>query len=112
MSERLTANVRARRLHALERAADEQREQLRLHTVELVGEISHSGIGQKVLMGIQYGREAGRLFAAFRPGKTASAPTDERSERKRSPFPWASAVSAVGGLYAIFRWWKQNPDQK
>ena len=112
MSERLTTADRIRRLHALERAADEQREQMRLQTVELISDLRNSPLSQNISRSIQRGRDFAQVFSAFGQSFKTSAPAGERSESKRAPFPWSSALSTVGGLYTLFRWWKQNHRRK
>jgi hypothetical protein len=108
-----SASVRSRRIHALERAADDQRAQIRLNAIEIATGLRDCEVVKNATSGIRSARELAHTFSTFgKIGQWWRSGLDRKLENGETAFPWAVAASAGAGLWTIFRWWKQNHGQK
>ncbi len=110
MSDHLLASpiVRARRIHELERTADDQREQLRRNTASVATGIRESEPVRQIFRGIAEGRILAARFSGSRGGWQGFFSGRPASGDNARHFPWAAALAAAGGAWRIIRWWKQR----
>jgi hypothetical protein len=99
--------LRMRRIHLLERAADDQRERLRLHAVNLVADVRGGGLVRDGLSAIA--AKAGPAGAIVRTLIAHWATRGRR--RKKSKFPWLSATLASLAAAGFAHWWRQRHDE-
>jgi len=104
---------RARRIHALEAAADSQRAHLELHATQLIHDLPDFAALRNLVNRVQNARQISQAMGGW--GKLAEwwrGGMSGPSENEAGKFPWASLFSAVTGAAAIFRWYGQSRERK
>lgn len=104
--------LRVRHIHDLERAADDQRERLRLHTAELVAEVRGGGLWRGLAGSVltKATAQAGPLGGIIRNLVMRLGNHSHRNGKKK--FPWVSAVLAGVAATGFVSWWKQRRDEE
>lgn len=104
--------LRLRRIHELERAADDQRERLRLHTVQLAASVRGGGWWREAAGGLLHKAtaNAGPLGGILR--NIVMRFVNQSSANGKKKFPWLSAVLAGVAAAGFASWWKHRGDDE
>jgi hypothetical protein len=104
--------LRLRRIHELERAADDQRERLRLHTAQLAASVRRGDWWREAASGMLHQVSGnGSLVGGLVRNLVLRFSQSGGRSRKRK-FPWLSTILAGAAAAGFASWWKQRQDEE